>query len=100
MMNGIDKVQALRYEIYMMGVPIDGRTGVFCDNQLVVLTAQKPEPRLSKKHNAIKYHRIKEAAVGKWIHVAFKSGASNLDDFLTKIQPIKKRKDILRKLTQ
>ena len=84
----------------MMGVPMDGRANVFCDNQSVVLTAQKPETRLSKKHNVINYHRIRKAAAGKWIRVAFESGASNLADLLTKILPIRKRKDILWKMTQ
>ena len=100
MRTGIDKVQALQYKLYMMGVPMDGLADVFCDNQLVVLTAHKPETRLSNKHNAINYHRIREAAAGKCIRVAFESGASNLADLLTKILPIGKREDILWKLTQ
>ena len=79
---------------------MDGLADVFCDNQLVVLTAHKPETRLSNKHNAINYHRIREAAAGKWIRVAFKSGASNLADILTIILTIRKRKDILWKLTR
>ena len=83
-----------------MGVPMDGPVHVFCDNQSVVLTAQKPETRISKKHNAINYHRIRGAAGGKWIRVAFESGAINLADFLTKILPIGKRKDIIWKLTR
>ena len=95
MRTGIEKVQALQYKLYMMGVPMDGPAYVFCDNQLVVLTSQKPETRLSNKHNAINYHRIREAAAVKWIRVAFESGASTLADFLTKILPIGKKKDIL-----
>ena len=95
MRTGIDKVQALRYKLYIMGVPMDGPADVFCGNQLVILTAQKPETRLSKNHNAINYHRIREAAAGKWIRVSFKSGASNLADFLTKILPIMKGKYII-----
>ena len=66
----------------------------------VVLTAQKPETRISKKHSAINYHRIREAASGKWIRVAFTSGTSNLEDFSTKILLIGKRKDIIWKLTR
>ena len=100
MRNGIDKVQAIRYKLYIMGVPMDGPADVFCDNQLVVITAQKPETRLSKKHNAINYHRIRESTAGKWIRVAFESGANNLADFLTKILLISKRKDIMWKLTR
>ena len=83
-----------------MVAPMDGPEDVFCDNQSVVLTAQKTETRRSKRHNDINYHCIREAVAGKWIHVAFKSGASNLADLLTKILPIGKKKDILWKLTR
>jgi hypothetical protein len=93
--TGIDKLQALRYKLYMMGVPMDGACDVFCDNQLVCLTAQKPETRLNKKHNAINYNRIREAAATEWVRVAFEPGATNLADFLTKIVSTGKRKDIL-----
>ena len=74
-----------------MNCPVD----VFCDNQSVVLTSKKPEMRISKKHNAINYHHIREAAAGKWIRVAFESGANNLADFLTKMLLIGKGKDII-----
>ena len=53
MRTGIEKVQALRYKIYTIVVPMDGPADVFCVNQSVVLTAQKLETRLSKKHNVI-----------------------------------------------
>ena len=64
MRTGIDKVQAIRYKLYMMGVPIDGPADVFYDNHSVVLTTQKPETRLSKKLNAINCHQIREAVAG------------------------------------
>jgi hypothetical protein len=84
----------------MMGVPMDGACDVFCDNQSVCLTAQKPEMRLNKKHNAINFNRIREAAAAEWIWVAFEPGATNLADFFTKILSTVKRKDILWKLTR
>ena len=65
MRTSIDKVQALRYKLYIMGVPMDVLADFFCDKQSGVLTAQKTERRLSKKHNAINYHRIREAASEK-----------------------------------
>jgi hypothetical protein len=72
--TGIDKLQALCYKLYMMGVPMDGACNVFCDSQSVCLTAQKPETRLNKKHNAINCNRIREAAAAEWIRVAFEPG--------------------------
>ena len=63
---------------------MNGTLDVFCNKHSVVLTSQKPERRLSKKHNAISYHSIRKAAAGKWIRIAFKSGASNLEKNLKK----------------
>jgi uncharacterized protein with PIN domain len=85
-----------------MGVPIDGACDVFCDNNTICLTAQKTETRLNKKHNAINYNRIREAAAAAaaWIRVAFEPGATNLADCFTKILSTGKRKDILWKLTR
>ena len=45
---GVDKVQELRYKLYMMGLPMDGPADVFCDNQSVLLIAQKPETGLER----------------------------------------------------
>eukprot|EP00957_Ditylum_brightwellii_P138435 10551736-Ditylum_brightwellii.AAC.1 len=67
-----------------MGVPIDGPADIYCDNQSVVLTAQKPETSLSKKHNVINFHCIRKAVAGKWCRVSFVPGTENLADFLTK----------------
>lgn len=96
--TGIDKVQALRYKLYMMGIPIEGATNIYCDNRTVCNTAQKPEARLNKKHNAINFHRIREAVAAAWCRVAFEPGATNLADFFTKILPTYKRKNFLQQL--
>ena len=45
----------------MMGVPIEEATKVYCDNESVVNTTTRPESTLKKKHNAINYHRCREA---------------------------------------
>ena len=93
--TGVDKLQALRHKLHMMRVPIDGPCDIVCGNDLA---AQKPKTRLTKKHNALNYHRTREAATGGWIRVAFKPGISNLVDFLTKTLSVGKRKAILWKL--
>lgn len=63
---GLDKVEALRYKLRMMGIPIEGPCNVFCDNQSLVITAQRPESTLKKKHNTLHWHHIREAVAKKW----------------------------------
>ena len=71
----------------MMGVEVAGPTNVFCDNESVVMNATQPELTLKKKHNAIAYHRVREAQAAQIIRVAKEDGLSNLADILTKIVP-------------
>ena len=54
-------VQGLRYKLRMMVVPIDGPTSMFCDNQFVTKNASVPEYTLSKKRNAVSYHKCVKA---------------------------------------
>lgn len=82
-----EMIEGLRYKLRMMGVPIDGPTTVFCDNQSVVHNTTKPESTLKKKHNAIAYHRVREAAASGTIIVAKVDSKENLSDLLTKSLP-------------
>ena len=81
----IDLIEALRYKLRMMGVPIDGATKVYCDNESVVKSTTRPESTLKKKHNAINYHRAREAQAAGHIRVAWIEGKENLADVLTKV---------------
>jgi hypothetical protein len=81
----IDLIEGLRYKLRMMGVPIDGSTKVYCDNDAVVKTTTHPESTLKKKHNAINYHRAREAQAAGHIQVAWIDGKENLADALTKV---------------
>ena len=44
----------------MMGIPIDGPTNMFCDNEAVVRNSTMLESTLKKKHVAISYHHVQE----------------------------------------
>ena len=68
-----------------MGVPVDEATKVFCDNESVVNTTTRPESTLKKKHNAINYHRCREAQAAGHIRVGWIDGINNLADGLTKV---------------
>ena len=51
-------IEGLSYKLRMFGVPIDGPSDVFCDNQSVVTNVSIPSSLLNKKHNFICYHRV------------------------------------------
>jgi heptaprenylglyceryl phosphate synthase len=55
----------------MMGVPIDGPTYIFCDDQSVVSNASKAESVLKKKSNLIAYHLVTEAVAMKEILIFY-----------------------------
>ena len=77
-------IDALRYKLRMFGVPLQGPTNVFCDNESVVKNTTVPESVLKKKHAAISYHRVREAVASGTMRIAHESGETNLADILTK----------------
>ena len=79
----------------MMGVPVDGPTSVFCDNESVFKNSTRPESTLKKKHNAIAYHRTREAIAAGIVRVAWEDGRFNLADVLTKLMPGPKLRDLV-----
>ena len=85
MKTAVEQVEAMRYKLRMMGVPVDGPTNVFCDNESVFKNATRTESTLKKKHNAIAYHRTREAIAAGIIRVAWEDGRFNIADVLTKL---------------
>ena len=83
----VELIEALRCKLRMFGIPLDGPTNVFCDNEAVTKNATIPESTLKKKHNSIAYHRTREAVAAETIRVAKEDGLTNLADVLTKLLP-------------
>jgi hypothetical protein len=77
-------IVALWYKLRMFGIPIKGPAYVYCDNQGVVKNASIPESVLSKKHNAINYHAVREAVAANILRVAKEDSTTNVADLLTK----------------
>jgi hypothetical protein len=80
----VEILDALRYKLRMMGIPIDGPTNVFCDNKAVVTNSAVPTSILKKKHNSIAYHRVREAVAAGILRIAKEHTSENLADLLTK----------------
>jgi hypothetical protein len=82
-----EQIMDLRYSLRMMGVPLDGEAWMFGDNLSVIVSSNIPTSSLKKCHNAIAYHRVREAIAAKilkFIHIA---GNQNPADVLTKYLP-------------
>jgi hypothetical protein len=85
MKHGMETLRGLRYKLRMMGVSIDGPSFIYGDNMSVIHNTQRPESTLKKKHNAINYHRCREAIAAGHVRVAWINGQDNLADALTKV---------------
>ena len=89
-----EKIIGLRYKLRMMGVPIEGPTNVFCDNDSVAKSATNPEATLSKKNVSIAYHKCRESFAAGVMNIYFQYSEDNLADVFTKVLPVVKRKNI------
>ena len=95
MKTAVEMVEGLRCKLRMMGIEIDGSTNVFCDNESVVKNTTRPESMLKKKHNAIAYHRVREAQAADIVRIAHEDGEPNLADVLTKCLPGPRLADLI-----
>jgi hypothetical protein len=94
----VERVKALRYKLRMFGIPIEGPTNVLGDNESVVNSASKIEARLNKKHNAICFHAVREAAAAGWIRVGWEPTGSNIADLFTKMISTEQRRKLLKNI--
>ena len=90
----IDLRQTMRY----LGVPVHGPTMMFGDNETVCNTGSQPHGKLTKRHNALAYHRVREAHAAKIIRLHHIPGATNPADILTKHWDMSSVWDVLRPL--
>jgi hypothetical protein len=91
----VELIEGLRYKLRMMGIPLEGPANLFCDNGSVVANTTCPESSLRKKHNAIAYHRVREAVAQGAVRIAKEDGKTNLADILTKPLPGPQMKELL-----
>jgi hypothetical protein len=80
----VELIESLRYKLRMMGIPIVGPCSVLCDNESVVKNSSMPDPVLKRKHNAIAYHRVREASASGMVHIGYIHSSCNHADMLTK----------------
>ena len=80
----VEHIEALRYKLCMFGIPIEGPTNVFCDNEAVFKNTMIPESTMKKKDNSICYHCGREGVAARVMQVAKEGTLTNLADLFTK----------------
>ena len=76
----VDIRQTLRY----LGAPITTKSFLFGDNRSVVTSATLPHSTLTKGHNILAFHRVREAIAAKLMAFYWIQSAYNLSDMLSK----------------
>ena len=61
-----EQIISLRYKLKMMGIQVEDPADVFCDNEAVAKNSSTPESVLTKKHNAIYFHKVRECWIDGW----------------------------------
>jgi len=82
----------------MLGVKLDGPALLLGDNKSVVLNTTVPSSILKKKHNAIAYHRVREAVAAKVMRFVHIATDNNFADLLTKPLPPAKFQSFVKEL--
>ena len=91
----VDIRQTLRY----LGVPIKSKTYMFGDNKKSVVTScTVPHSLLSKRHNILSYHRVREAIAAKMLVFHWCDSSQNKSDILSKHWEFSKGFHIIREL--
>ena len=79
-----EQVIDLRNTLRYLGVPVDPTSMMFGDNESVVNSASIPHSKLHKRHNALSYHRTREAIAAKILRFEFIRSEENPADMLSK----------------
>jgi hypothetical protein len=82
--TAVDRAIDLRLTLRYLGVPVKGKTIMFTDNQSVFINASLPHSPLKKRHQALSYHRVREAIAAKIINLFKIHGPKNPADILSK----------------
>ena len=80
---GTEQIMELRTTLRYLGVTVLDSV-MFGDNESVVLSSTVPHSKLNKRHNALSYHRVREAIAARIYRFFHINGADNPSDILSK----------------
>jgi len=59
--EAVEYLRGLQYKLCMLGIPIDGYSFIYMDNQLVLKNVSIPQSNLNRESNLVAYHYVREA---------------------------------------
>jgi hypothetical protein len=80
----IDQVIDLQTTLRYLRIPIRKRGYIFGDNKAVIDSSSTPHAKLHKGHNALSFHRVREAVASKCVLIFHLPGEYNPADILSK----------------
>ena len=99
MKTAVEHIEVLHYKLWMFGIPIEGPTNVFCDNEAVFKNTSDPDSTLKKKHTSICYHWAREAVAACTMQVAKVGTATDSANLFTKPLTDSRRAFLLDRFT-
>jgi hypothetical protein len=94
--TAVEQIIENRLMLRYLGVPVEERSYLFGDNQSVITSSTIPHSTLSKRHNALAYHRVREAIAAGIVSFYFTKGKDNPADILSKHWSYNDIKDVLK----
>ena len=79
-----EQIMDIRQTLRYLGAPISAKSFLFGDNRSVVTSATLPHSTLTKRHNILAFHRVREAIAAKLMAFYWIQSAYNLSDMLSK----------------
>ena len=91
----VEQIIDLRNTLRYLGVNVNDKSYMFGDNDAVVNSSTNVYAKLHKRHNALSFHRVREAIASKYIDFNFLPGHENPADILSKHWSYNSVKDVL-----
>ena len=80
----VEQIVDLRNYLRYLGVPIREQSYMFGDNKTVIDGSTIPHAKLHKRHNALSFHRVREAVASGMLLMYYMPGDINPADILSK----------------
>ena len=79
-----EQIMDIRQTLRYLGSPITTKSFLFGDNRSAVTSATLPHSTLTKRHNILAFHRVREAIAAKLMAFYWIQSDYNLSDILSK----------------
>ena len=91
----VEQIIDLHTTLCYLGVPVNEKSYMFGDNESMVNSSKNLYSKLTKYHNALSYHCVREAIASGFLKFTYIPGKINPADILSKYWSYSDVKDLL-----